>query len=130
MEYIKEKIVGTKIRNSHRLLVVLSFPLLLAACQDMKPLGGPLPLDLLGAPAPITAAIRTIVITPETQWVNVEGGEIVRFIVGNQMFAWNFIGWGIDSFELNRVAPPGLLKQKITAYVSPDPRFRDGVFRF
>lgn len=119
-----------KKRGLCRLFVALGFVLLLAACQDMKPLGGPPPLDLLGAPAPVTAAIRTIVITPETQWVNVEGGEIVRFIVGNQMFAWNFIGWGIDSFELNRVAPPGLLKHKIIAYVSPDPRFRDGLFRF
>lgn len=123
------KIMETKRKCLRHFFLVLSFPLLLAACQDMKPLGGPPPLNLLGAPAPVTAAVRTIVITPQTKWVNVEGGEIVRFVVGNQSFAWNFIGWGIDSFELNRVAPPGLLPQKITAYVSPDPRYQNGLFR-
>ena len=104
--------------------------LLLTGCQSTTRLGGPPPLDLLGDPAPLAAARRTIVITPDTEWVNVEGGEIIRFIVGNQSFVWNFdVSWGTDSFELNRVAPPGLLQRRVTAYVAPDPRYRWMFFR-
>lgn len=82
-------------------------------------------LDLLGNPAPSSAAQRTIVITPDTKWVNVEGGEIVNFVVGDKSFAWDFyVGFTVSSFDLSRVAPPGVLNRRIVAYVSPDPRYR------
>ncbi|WP_076592921.1 CzcE family metal-binding protein [Herminiimonas arsenitoxidans] len=81
-------------------------------------------LDLLGYPATADAAIRTIVITPDTKWVNVEGGETINFIVGDKSFAWCFyVGFTVTSFDLQLVAPPGLLQRRIVAYVSPDPRF-------
>ena len=80
--------------------------------------------DLLGNAAPSTAATRNIVITPETKWVNVEGGEIINFIVGDKAFAWDFyVGSTVSSFDLSRVAPPGVLNRRIEAYVSPDPRY-------
>jgi hypothetical protein len=83
------------------------------------------PIDLYGDPAPIAAATRTIVITPDTKWVNVQGGEVIKFVVGDQSFAWNFfVGWLVSSFDLALVAPPGLLPHSVIAYVSPDPRFR------
>lgn len=82
-------------------------------------------IDLLGNAAPSTAATRTIVITPETKWVNVEGGEIINFIVGDQSFGWDFyVGFTVSSFDLKLVAPPGLLQRSIIAYISPDPRYR------
>lgn len=82
-------------------------------------------LDLLGSPAPSNMATRTIVITPDTRWVNVEGGEVINFIVGDQSFGWDFyVGYTISSFDLNLVAPAGLLQRRVTAYVSPDPRYR------
>ncbi len=82
-------------------------------------------LDLLGNPAPVNAAQRTIVITPDTKWVNVEGGEVIKFVVGDKAFAWDFyVGTGISSFDLNRVAPPGILTRRVDAYISPDPRYR------
>ena len=85
----------------------------------------PRPITLYGDPAPVDAATRTIVIKPDTKWINVEGGEIIKFVVGDKTFAWNFfVGWTVTSFELNDVAPPGVLQQRVTAYVSPDPRFR------
>ncbi|MFJ7567582.1 CzcE family metal-binding protein [Herminiimonas sp. NPDC097707] len=81
-------------------------------------------LDLLGNPAPAAAATRTIVITPETRWVNVEGGEVIRFIVGDKSFGWDFyVGSTVTSFDLQLVAPPGVLNRRVMAYVSPDPRY-------
>lgn len=83
--------------------------------------------DLLGDPAPPSAATRTIVITPEMKWVNVTGGDIVNFIVGEKTFAWNFnVGKTISAFPLNQVAPPGILEREVMAYVAPDPRYIGG----
>lgn len=80
--------------------------------------------DLLGDPAPLSAATRTIVITPDTKWVNVTGGDIVKFVVGDKTFAWNFnVAQTISSFDLNQVAPPGTLNRKVEAYVALDPRY-------
>ena len=46
---------------------------------------------------------RTIVIKPNTSYVNVTGGEVIRFEVGDKSFLWNFNGPG-SSFDLARVA--------------------------
>lgn len=81
-------------------------------------------VDLYGQPAPISAAERTIAITPNTKYVNVEGGQIVKFVVGGKAFAWNFnTASSINSFDLNDVAPPGVLNHVVRAYVSPDPKY-------
>jgi hypothetical protein len=81
-------------------------------------------VDLLGQPAPVTAAQRTIVINPDTKYVNVEGGQIVKFVVGDKAFAWDFfVARTIGAFDLNAVAPPGMLDHPVRAYVSPDPRY-------
>jgi hypothetical protein len=82
------------------------------------------PLDLLGDPAPGARAQRTLTITPETKYVNVEGGQIIKFSVGDKDFTWDFDGAEtVMSFDLNRVAPEGLLDHKVTAYVSPNPLY-------
>ena len=80
--------------------------------------------DLLGMAAPPSAATRTIVLTPDTRWVNVTGGDTVRFVVDGREFAWNFsVGSTVAVFDLNRVAPPGLLKHPVPVYVDPDPYY-------
>ena len=56
-------------------------------------------------------------------YVNVTGGEIVRFTVGDKSFAWNFNGRP-SSFDLALVAPPGVLDHKVTAYIAPNPLYR------
>lgn len=107
--------------------IALAFALLFAGglTASMPAFSHSTRLDLLGDPAPAAAAVRTIVITPDTRWVNVEGGEIINFIVGDKSFAWNFyVGFTVSSFDLNLVAPPGLLQRPVIAYVSPDPRYR------
>jgi hypothetical protein len=80
---------------------------------------------LLGDPAPAAAAAnRTIKITPDTTHVNVEGGQIVRFDIDGKTFSWDFNGpETAGSFDLNRVAPPGLLDHPVKVYVSPTPTY-------
>ena len=83
-------------------------------------------IPLFGDPAPVTAAQRTIVITPETKSVNVTGGETIKFVANNQTFAWHFdVAMTVSSFELNLVAPAGSLTQKVTANVERDPMYRN-----
>lgn len=101
-------------------------PLLFAAvlCGGCATAGWEQPLSLLGAPAPVEMAEKTIVIGPGTVHVNVTGGEVVRFVSGSKTFAWSFDGpLQVSSFDLLRVAPPGMLDHPVTAYVAPNPMF-------
>lgn len=108
---------------SHRLLLLTVFAATLpAAC--MSPMNSMSRLDLWGDPAPVTAAGRTIFITPETKYVNVAGGETVKFVVGDESFAWTFDGPSEGyKFDLNETAPPGVLGRRVIAYVDPNPLY-------
>jgi hypothetical protein len=76
--------------------------------------------DLLGDPARSLQSARTITVDPDTNQVNVVGGEVVGFVVNGKNFAWQFNGpW--HSVDLNRILPPGVLTHKVTVYVSPNP---------
>jgi len=97
-----------------RPIAVATGPEVVATARDPS-------LDLLGSAATLAMATRTIVIRPETSYVNVTGGEIIRFDVGNKSFVWNFNGRP-SSFDLARIAP-GLLDRKVTAYVAPNPMY-------
>jgi hypothetical protein len=80
------------------------------------------PVKLLGDAAPVAAAERTIAITPDTKYVNVVGGQTVKFDVNGQAFAWSFDGsQTVSSFDLSRVAPAGVLDHPVIAYVSINP---------
>ena len=78
--------------------------------------------DLLGGPGAARWCRARSSIGPDTSYVNVTGGEVIRFEVGGKSFVWNFIGTR-SSFDLARVAPPGLLDRKVTAYVAPNPMY-------
>jgi hypothetical protein len=54
--------------------------------------------------------------------VNVIAGQTVQFNEGGKTFTWDFDG-AVASFDLNRVAPSGVLDHAVTAYVSPNPIF-------
>lgn len=85
------------------------------------------PVSFLGDPASPAEATRTIVIKPDTRWVNVTGGETVKFVAGDKSFAWTFnVASSVLSFDLNRVAPPGFLDHPVKAYLAPDPRYLGG----
>ncbi len=79
--------------------------------------------ELYGSPAAPSAHARTIVIHPDTGYVNVRGGEVIRFVVGDQSFGWNFdVAQTVTTFELNEVAPAGLLDHPVRVYVGLNPR--------
>ena len=83
-------------------------------------------LDLLGDPAPDSAAERTITIRPDTRYVNVTGGQVVKFEAGGKTFTWNFDGpESVWAFDLNQVAPSGMLNHVVTAYIAPNPLYRE-----
>jgi hypothetical protein len=83
------------------------------------------PLKFLGNVAQASSAERVIVITDATRYINVEGGETVRFVIGDQSFTWNFsIGPGhVAPFDLSRIAPAGVLNHPVMTYVSNDPLY-------
>ena len=91
----------------------------LTAC--LTPMDQAKRISFLGDPAAVSFSDRTVTIYPTTTYVNVTGGEIIKFISGNEAFAWNFDGAGEYHFDLAMVAPPGFLDQKVMVYVSPDP---------
>lgn len=83
-------------------------------------------IDLLGMPVIDDSAMlqgsRTITITPDTRWVNVTGGDTVRFVAGGRSFAWNFqVGSTVAVFDLKEIAPPGTLARPVLVYVAPNP---------
>lgn len=95
---------------------------LLAGCTGL--LGPPqYPYDLLGTPVAVLAAQRTVFIRPEMRFVNVTGGEIVRFVNGAQEFAWNFDGPAVV-LDLQQIAPPGFIDRGLAVYIAPNPLYR------
>lgn len=111
-------------RNMNRIFIYLSTVILLSACAAQRT---ELPITFLGDPIPHEEAEISIEIRPETKWVNVTGGETVRFVVGEKAFGWAFsVPWGARPFDLQRIAPPGMLDRPVTAYVAPDPRYLGG----
>lgn len=97
----------------------VSTSLLFAGCSAFN---APVPAALLGDAATDAAAERTIVIDPATRYVNVTGGEIIRFKLGNKTFTWHFDGaLNVTQFALQRIMPADLLDHPVTAYVRPNP---------
>jgi hypothetical protein len=80
-------------------------------------------MALWGDPAPVTAATRTVVIGPATRYVNAEGGETVKFVSNGQEFAWTFYPETDVYFELNKVAPRGMLDHRVMASSLPPERY-------
>jgi heavy-metal resistance protein CzcE len=73
--------------------------------------------DLYGEPANGSYAERTIVVTPQTRFINVTRGEVVNLKVGSEEFAWDFDGVA-RPFELSKIAPTGALDHEVRVYVS------------
>ncbi|MBS0509301.1 MAG: CzcE family metal-binding protein [Proteobacteria bacterium] len=94
---------------------------LLAWALALGAQGGQLPDNLLGSPMPAAQASRAITIGPQTRYVNVQQGEVVRFVVNGQEFAFKFDSPNVASFDLQRVAPAGMLDHSVMAYVAPAP---------
>jgi hypothetical protein len=108
--------------NLFKAVVPPLFSVLLAACVS-----APISPDFYGVEANPALGVRTIEIGPNTRYVNVEGGEIIRFVSAGKEFGWHFmVAPTVTSFSLDQVAPRGLLDHPVRAYVSPDPRYIGG----
>ncbi len=86
------------------------------------------PSDLFGEPARAPSAERaiitavpdrTIMITDETKWVNVNHFEVIRFVSNGREFTWYFDGVAQPRpFDLAQIAPAGFVGHSVTVYVS------------
>ena len=111
--------------NIKLLLPVLTAMTLAAA--STAALAGVQQPDLRGNAVPAQAAVdQVIVITEATRHVNVTGGSTVRFVVGERSFSWNFQNGSahVVPFDLQMIAPKGLLNHPVTAYVSDNPLYQ------
>jgi hypothetical protein len=98
----------------------------LSAYASMKP------TDLFGEPAQAPSneravytalAERTIAITGDTKWVNVNHYEVVRFTSNGREFTWYFDGVAQPRpFNLAEIAPAGFVTRSVTVYVAPTDR--------
>lgn len=80
--------------------------------------------NLLGEPAQPASASRTVKIGADTTWVEVKGGEIVKFAVGDQTFAWSFDGAStLSEIDLNKIAPSGALSHLVKVYIDRTPAY-------
>jgi hypothetical protein len=81
-----------------------------------------------GTPVHEGSADRVIVLDAGMKWVNVTGGETIKFSVGGKSFMWNFDTFTLAPvFDLDQIAPSGLLDgRSIKVYVAPDPHHTSG----
>jgi hypothetical protein len=74
---------------------------------------------ILTIAAPVSATDRTIVIRPDTRYVNVQLGDVVTFVAGNKTFTLGFEDpqyWPVD---LSKAGPQGIFNHPLTVYISP-----------
>ena len=84
----------------------------------------------MGEVVPLSRAMRTIPIDAKTKYVNVTAHETVKFEANGNAFAVTFSGSPATTFafvpsmfDLNQLAPLGVLNHKVTVYVAPDPLY-------
>jgi heavy-metal resistance protein CzcE len=82
----------------------------------------------MGVVVPLSDATRTVQIDAKTKYVNVTAHETVKFVVNGNVFAITFnsspattFAFVPSVFDLNQLAPAGVLDHKVTVYVAPDP---------
>ncbi len=82
------------------------------------------PLLVANATASGLSVDRTIVIDSSTRWVNVNGGDVIRFVANGQTFDHRFNSY-TNSFvyDLGKIAPAGALDRSLKVYVSADDRY-------
>ena len=82
----------------------------------------------VGEVVPTSSAMRTIPIGAETKYVTVTAHETVKFVVNGSAFAMTINGSPATTFafvptvfDLNELAPAGVLDHRVRVYVAPDP---------
>jgi len=82
------------------------------------------PLLIANATASGLNVDRTIVIDSSTRWVNVNGGDRIRFSANGQSFDHSFNSFTQSRvYDLGKIAPAGALDRPVKVYVTADDRF-------
>ena len=91
------------------------------------------PTSPMGKVVPLSGAMRTIPIDAKAKYVNVTAHETVKFVANGNAFAVTFSGSPATTFafvpsvfDLNQLAPAGVLNHKVMVYVAPDPLYISG----
>lgn len=77
----------------------------------------------LGTPAQAALASRIIRLGIGSEYVNVNRGEVVTIVNGENAFTWMFDTLGTPSFELAKIAPQDFGTGHLRVYVAPDPNY-------
>src|SRR5882672_1824902 len=90
--------------------------------QDARNLGAlyasqPFELEKCHEDASKSRCRTRAVIGANTRFVNVNHGEIVKFVANGQEFAWDFDGLP-QAFDLKQVAPQGAIDHSVRVYVA------------
>ena len=79
-----------------------------------------------GQTAAADATSRTIVLDDNARDVNVNDGETVHFVHGNQNFTWTFDTTQRDGVtSLGNIAPQGFGDASTQVYIAPNPIYAD-----
>jgi hypothetical protein len=105
-------------------IAALGLATALGAHAEFAPKMPEVPARLLGDLDATADATRTIVIRPDTKYVNVVQGDVVRFVGDKGEFAVKFDGEADVPFDLERIAPSGALDHPVTVYVEPNDDLR------
>jgi hypothetical protein len=98
-------------------LRTLGSPIALAAALALAA-----PLFIVSATASDRNVDRTVSIDPSTRWINVNGGETIRFIANGESFDHRFNSFTHSAvYDLGKIAPAGAIDRSLKVYVSPDP---------
>ena len=87
------------------------------------------PADLsLGTPAEGRSYDRKVQIGVNTKYVNVDDGEVVKFVVrepdgADKSFTWHFDTARETVGDLSKLAPTGVLDRPVKVYVGANPRY-------
>jgi hypothetical protein len=79
------------------------------------------PKSLLGDPVSAEQGLRTVEIKPGTKFVNVDHGEIIKFVANGKEFGFNFDDHNHMPFNLQQVAPAGVLDHQVMVYENEGP---------
>ena len=82
---------------------------------------------LFGQNEPEGYADRVVVVTPGTTEVNVDRGEVIKFVDGSKTFSWSFATpSNISVVNLATVAPAGFFNHTVKAYIKRIPVYDGG----
>ena len=105
-------------RAFHSATAIVGFVAALTFVSAATAAGYALDQDL-GSPGNENIYERVITIAPNAKWVNVNRDETIKFVDASsgRSFVWNF-KTPADRFDLNKVAPPGVLSgRQVVVYV-------------